>query len=294
MRGIYRILMGNNFYIGRSVNIEKRVNDHLKLLKKRKHYNPHLQSAYEKYGLQYEVIEEIEMYEDMIKREQELINEHMCDPKCMNISSSALGGGISGFTFIMTDETKKKLRDAAIKQHLEMSDQQKKEWIDKIQTSRAGYTHSEETRIKIGNGTRGKSWSQQSRDVLREKVLQWHREVGMTEETKKKISEAHKGVPKPPRTEEHNAKIAETLRGKELSEEHRQRISEGTKGKNKGASNGASKTVTVIFTDGTELIFGTIGELAEHFEITRAQVPSLLRENSKLREKLGVVNVTKR
>jgi len=50
--GVYRIFNEetNMFYIGSSENIGKRFNDHRRLLRKNKHFNAHLQHAWNKYG----------------------------------------------------------------------------------------------------------------------------------------------------------------------------------------------------------------------------------------------------
>jgi hypothetical protein len=58
-----------------------------------------------------------------------------------------------------------------------------------------------------------------------------HKGHPITEETRRKISEANKGKPKPPRTEEHSKKISKRLSGKnnpnygkKFSEETKQRM----------------------------------------------------------------------
>lgn len=50
--GIYQILntQNGNFYIGSAVNIRKRLSVHKSFLQKGSHHNPHLQSAWNKYG----------------------------------------------------------------------------------------------------------------------------------------------------------------------------------------------------------------------------------------------------
>ena len=50
--GIYYIknLSNNKYYIGQSINIDKRINRHINELRKNKHSNKHLQSSYNKYG----------------------------------------------------------------------------------------------------------------------------------------------------------------------------------------------------------------------------------------------------
>lgn len=52
MCGIYKIQNNKNgkIYIGQSIHLEQRWREHLILLRKNKHYNRHLQFAYNKYG----------------------------------------------------------------------------------------------------------------------------------------------------------------------------------------------------------------------------------------------------
>lgn len=79
-----------------------------------------------------------------------------------------------------------------------------------------GYKHSKVTRRKISEVQKGKI---------------------LSEEHKRKLSEAGKGVPKPPRTEEHKRKIGESKKGNQYckgqtrSEESRRKMSESRKGK---------------------------------------------------------------
>ena len=73
-----------------------------------------------------------------------------------------------------------------------------------------GYTHNEETRMKISERNKGKTCS---------------------EETKARLSEAAKGKKLPPRSEEHRAKISKARKGKALSEEAKAKVSAARKGK---------------------------------------------------------------
>lgn len=72
--GIYKITnkINGKYYVGSSSYINQRWSTHRKLLNKNKHYNPHLQNAWEKYGKEsfdFIVIEEIEILH-LLKREQ--------------------------------------------------------------------------------------------------------------------------------------------------------------------------------------------------------------------------------
>lgn len=74
--GIYEILntANNKRYIGSSIDVERRLTNHRDLLKRAKHFNKHLQSAYDKYdkdSFQFKLIvvcskDDLEFYEELI------------------------------------------------------------------------------------------------------------------------------------------------------------------------------------------------------------------------------------
>jgi len=72
--GIYKItnIINSKYYIGSAVSIRYRLNTHKRLLRDNKHFNKHLQSSYNKYGLSNFVFEQLEITtkENMIEREQ--------------------------------------------------------------------------------------------------------------------------------------------------------------------------------------------------------------------------------
>ena len=76
MSGVYQIYnpINNKRYIGSSINVERRLKEHLRNLKKNTHCNIYLQSAYNKYKevLQFQFLEEKE-YESKTKKQEELI-----------------------------------------------------------------------------------------------------------------------------------------------------------------------------------------------------------------------------
>lgn len=71
MSGIYQIYnpINNKRYIGSSINVERRLKEHLRNLEKNRHCNDHLQSAYNKYKdvLQFQFLEECEPDECLIR-----------------------------------------------------------------------------------------------------------------------------------------------------------------------------------------------------------------------------------
>ena len=54
LNGIYKIfcIKNNKCYIGKSVNLNKRLHNHYYDLKNNKHHSPYLQNAFNKYGIE--------------------------------------------------------------------------------------------------------------------------------------------------------------------------------------------------------------------------------------------------
>lgn len=98
-RGIYLIrnIENNKFYIGSSIDIESRWNDHRFNLRHNKHVNQYLQNTYNKHGLAklefifYEDMDQLTR-ENILLREQQLIDQWFDDGKnCYNVSKQATG-----------------------------------------------------------------------------------------------------------------------------------------------------------------------------------------------------------
>ena len=84
--GIYKITIGDHYYFGQSSDLVARRRAHHYSLKKQSHYNKHMQRCFDKYQeFSFEILlycdeDNLDMYE------QRLINTHIDDRKCMNIS----------------------------------------------------------------------------------------------------------------------------------------------------------------------------------------------------------------
>ena len=88
MIGIYAIIINDKYYIGQSVNIKHRWQQHRKELKLGTHENKHLQSAYNKYGNpKFEVLLECEK-EKLNEYEQYYIHELMTYDKEIGYNKS--------------------------------------------------------------------------------------------------------------------------------------------------------------------------------------------------------------
>lgn len=142
--GIYRIInsVNGNIYIGSSVDLIRRRKQHFIALLNNKHFNNHLQSAYNKYGecnFEFEVIENIDFCEDLqeklLEREQYYLDLLKPEYNICRIAGS--------FGMQHTEETKHKISD-----------------------STKGVKKSKEHAYNIGNAQRGKSLTDEHKQKL--------------------------------------------------------------------------------------------------------------------------------
>lgn len=74
MIGIYRIFnkVNNKCYIGQSIDIDRRIKEHVRGLNKHRSHNPYFQNAWDKYGesnFEFEILEEVDNANDLDDRE---------------------------------------------------------------------------------------------------------------------------------------------------------------------------------------------------------------------------------
>lgn len=119
--GIYKIINKDNgkYYVGRTLNLDKRWYQHKKLLKKNNHFNKYLQSAWNKCGedkFEFIVVEYVIDKTELINTEQRYINQFILDRNkglnnCYNLSESSISPMDINKGRKHSDETKKKLSD---------------------------------------------------------------------------------------------------------------------------------------------------------------------------------------
>jgi group I intron endonuclease len=132
--GVYRIsnTINHKVYIGSTKNLYHRIKHHINSLKNNKHYNIHLQRAFNKYNGEFEidVIEYVYDQKKLIEREQFWINEYKSFDRNhgYNILPNAINSGSP-----LPDETK-----------------------NKISAANKGKKHSNETKLKISNRLKGR------------------------------------------------------------------------------------------------------------------------------------------
>lgn len=256
MFGIYYIQNKSNkkYYIGSSINIEKRITEHKNSLKAKTHCNIYLQRAYNKYrekGFTFKLLERT-MKKSMIKREQYWMDYYksykpkngyninpiangspMLNPETAEKVSKALKGRGKGRKLPestikkmrgrkTTEETKKK--KAIARQNMSMA--KKEEIRKKISEGNKGKVVSEESRKKMSKAKKGIKFSKEHRKNMSES----HKGYKLSEETKRKISKANKGkLLGYKHSEEHIKNNSKAQTGRWRTEEEKKKISKTMK-----------------------------------------------------------------
>ena len=218
-QGIYEIVNlydgRASAYIGGSVDIEHRWEQHRSALCAGQHRNAHLQAAWDKYGEDAFVFSMLEEVGDkmLLVMEQEYLDDYFDRGHCYNIATIA-GASTKGHK--CTEETRRKMSKAhkgCVKtvQHRR-----------RLSESLKGRVLSEEHRHKLSECQKGRVFSEEHQRKLRE--------------IRKGREPWNKGMKLSPLSEEHKRKISESLKGKQsalvgrkMSEEHKRNISKAQK-----------------------------------------------------------------
>ncbi|MEK6829301.1 MAG: NUMOD3 domain-containing DNA-binding protein [Nanoarchaeota archaeon] len=153
MTGVYKIknMIDGRIYIGSAINFSNRISRHVNLLKKNKHHSAYLQNSWNKYGEHnfiFGLIEQVEESEKLIVREQYWIDILKPEYNICPTAGSRLGSKA-------TAETKAKISKNNSKYWLGKSISE--EVRQKMSKSSKGCTHSDVTKKKISNSTRGEN-----------------------------------------------------------------------------------------------------------------------------------------
>lgn len=203
--GIYIIksLVDERVYIGGTIRLKKRYNDHSRDLKNKTHINYNLQGFVNEFGLdqlQFELIELCSKSE-LLRREQFWINNYKAKGPLFNVSPTA-GSSLGA--------------------------KHRPETIEKLK----GRIVSDETRKKQSDWQKGKPKD----EAMKAKWADGRRKgIAKSDEFKRKMSEAMKGNQNgkfATHSEERRAQLAERNRerctGKKLSEDQKQKISQSS------------------------------------------------------------------
>lgn len=208
--GVYAIIQISEnrvVYVGSSKTIEKRTIFHTGALKSGKHFNAHLQSAWNKYGAEDFTIVVLEETSDLVLREQHWID--LLKPAC-NVSIAA-DNAMRGRKH--SEETLRKMREV------------------KLGNKNAlGRIVSEETRKKIGDAHRGKIISAEQREKLVIANISKNCET-LEQYRSRKIFEASIKDIHRPLSEAHKEKLRQASSGKKHKPESIQKMREVQKGK---------------------------------------------------------------
>lgn len=234
--GIYQIqnVLNGKCYIGSAVDLRRRWMVHLNTLRRGRHHNFHLQSAFDKYGettFIFEILEEAKS-ETLIEREQYFLDALLPEYNLSPTAGSSLG-------VQCTEETKQKIGVANTgkrspmygKHHSAAAKQKLREARTGKRSPMYGKHHSEETKQKISAAKTGKRTGEQSPNYGKH----------LSEETKQKISKAETGKHISVETKQKMSKARigkrNPMYGKHHSEETKKKISEAKTGKQTGERN---------------------------------------------------------
>jgi group I intron endonuclease len=187
--GIYSItnLINQKRYIGSTNVLKRRKNEHFNKLRKNRHVNLYLQSAWNKYGEQnfsFDVIECINIQDDLLKREQYWIDKFKSNNRKYGYNYCEVAGTTLGYHH--TEEFKKRLSKILsdkykIIPHPRLNKSMPEEYKKRMSETRRGINHcnygkhlSEETRRKLSEGRTGtKNWmygKKQSDEIIKKRI----------------------------------------------------------------------------------------------------------------------------
>jgi len=305
--GIYQIRnrLNGKVYIGRSVNVEKRLSDHRSALRTGRHYSEHMQSAWIKYGeesFELNVIEECD--EKLLPtRESHWIRElQAIDPAQGYNLKDEDGAG----SWRLSEEALKNLRErmadptvrakiSAHQRELHNDPEWKARFLERVHADEFrdkyrrfgednpfwGHQHSDETRSRIsqtssgdGNGMWGRTHSEESREKISEKNKKFYQENPekrvKSEETRRRMSEARKVLwasKTPEERAEAGRRRGAGTKNREQSEETRKKKSESMKRAAAAKRESCNGPVGVVYSECKEE--GTNGQAEEHYEGNR-------------------------
>lgn len=202
MAGIYAIenIENGKLYIGSGVSILGRWDAHKCLLRKQKHWNKHLQNAWNKDGekkFKFQVIQVIEDVLFLEVMEQKWIDLTRCYDREVGYNLSPTAGNTMGFK--MPAHVGKAVAEA----------NRKRVWTDEMRKNHArissGRKHTQESKQKISKANKGKK---------------------RTAEMNKRASEIRKGQKL---SFQHSENISKALKGRKFSDEHRKKAAEASR-----------------------------------------------------------------
>jgi len=161
--GIYKIynLVDGKVYIGSAVNFYKRYNRHISCLRLNKHYNSHLQNAWNKYGgdnFIFEIIENILDKNILLEKETYYIAFYNSSDQRFGYNQREVSDSNKGLKH--TDEAKKKMSEAHKRENLSV------ETRNRYAEVARNRIFSEERNRKISESNKGKKMTKEAGDKI--------------------------------------------------------------------------------------------------------------------------------
>jgi group I intron endonuclease len=200
--GIYciRNIHNHKLYVGSSVNLHKRWLDHRKLLRKGSHHSRKLQNAWEKWGedsFVFDILEYVVDVAELTDVEQMYMDFYdACSETGYNILPRA---------------------------HSPLGAKRSEETRRRIGASKRGTTHSEESRRRMSESQK-KYYEENPERRLKQAEDSTGRVC--SDETRKKLSDAHKGKKKAPFSEQAKRNMAAARRRHQHSPETKAKMAE--------------------------------------------------------------------
>lgn len=213
--GIYAIInrINGKQYIGSTVNINKRLIEHRYGLNANRHFNQHLQRAWNKYGeeaFEFKVLktclinELLDIEQDWIDNEENLYNicpsahstlgRELTEEHKKKISQTNMGHPV-------TDKMRKKFKqnyasNDKIKEYIQSKKGDSEYW-ESIGFTWKGKKHSEESKKKMSKSAKGRTSPNKGKPIhpnAKAALLKANLGSKHSEEHKRKISEGNKGI----------------------------------------------------------------------------------------------------
>lgn len=180
--GIYEITnLGDGkttSYVGSSVDIGKRWSEHVWALRNERHYNSHLQAAWDKYGegaFSFCVLEQVADTENLLEREQYFLDRAFEVGDTYNIATDATAPMLGRTP---SEETRRKIGKANAGNQPRLGCRLMEDTKRRISKSLKGRELSEETKQKIGESLRGRKLSEKHKRKIGEAYKRWARSEG--------------------------------------------------------------------------------------------------------------------
>ena len=225
MQGIYKILNCKNgkFYIGSSINIEKRFKSHIKDLETGIHNNQHLQNAWNKYGrdnFKFIIIEEVVDKNALRERETYYLQITNCtNPE---VGYNLLNNANIGLGVQASDEVRAKISKSC----------------SGSKNGNYGRKHTDSELMKIRNNRWGEGYQCKSHNYYIKKTPE------ELEQSRRYMSEFMKNRPVSDATRE---KLRQSRLGKKASPELRKKFSEDRRGDKNANSKLTKQQVLEIY-----------------------------------------------